>query len=71
MTERFWKLDSPRMCRDFLKDLHMGDGNGGSKHVTEVQLGSGRVVKFDDSMSDEDAVMIANQFAEMMKTEAR
>jgi hypothetical protein len=54
-----WKLDSPKMCRDFLKRVRFGEG----KHITHLTQADGKEVSLDDA-SDEQLLQVANEIAE-------
>lgn len=59
--EKFWKLDSPSMCRDFLKQVRHGQPPG--KTIEYLETESGRRVSIDEA-SDEQVMQIANDIAE-------
>lgn len=60
MINKFWKLDSPSMCRDFLKQIRLGkDGD----RITFLQQSDGKQVSLDEA-SDEQVMQVANELAE-------
>lgn len=65
---KFWKLDSPKMCRDFLKSLRFGppDKPEEAKRITHFDLHDGRRVSVYEA-TDKEVVDFANQIAEMIK----
>jgi hypothetical protein len=62
-VEKFWRLDSPAMCRDFLKSVRMGPK--GSK-ITELTQADGKVLSIDEA-SDAQVLELANDLADAMK----
>lgn len=65
---QFWNLNNPKQCRDFLKNLRIGDKNKGEgAAITNVRLANGDIVTFDEA-SDEQIISFANQIAEIIES---
>lgn len=62
---QFWDLSSPKMCRDFLKNVRMGDPNNPSR-ITYFQTVSGDQISIDEA-SDEQVLEVAKQIAEAVE----
>ena len=64
---KFWNLNSPKMCRDFLKSLRFGppDKPDEAGKITHFDLEDGKRVSIDDA-TDEQVIDYANQIAEMI-----
>lgn len=60
--EKFWKLNSPKMCRDFLKSLRFGPQGSA---ITELTQADGKTISVDDA-TDEQVLQVANELAEAM-----
>lgn len=60
---KFWKLDSPSMCRDFLKSVRHTDWPDG---ISYLQTASGKRLSIDEA-SDEQVMEVAGWFAEAMR----
>jgi hypothetical protein len=57
---KVWKLNSPSMCRDFLKQVRIGkEGN----QITYLQQADGKQVSIDEA-SDQQVLQVANELAE-------
>lgn len=57
-VEKFWKLDSPMMCRDFLRQIR---GPNGQK-ILFLSLANGTDITLDQA-SDEQIMQAANDIA--------
>jgi hypothetical protein len=60
---KFWKLDSPKACRDFLKNVRIGEEG---IQITELTQADGKVVSIDEA-SDEAIVLLVNEMASAME----
>lgn len=58
--DKFWRLDSPSMCRDFLKSIRMGPWGG---RIEYLQQADGKQISIDDA-TDEQVLQVAREFAE-------
>lgn len=69
---QFWNLNSPKMCRDFLKQLHFGPPDKPEQcgKITHFDLEDGRRVSIEEA-TDEQVVDYANQIAEMIGAKVR
>jgi hypothetical protein len=63
---KIWKLDSPAMCRDFLKSLRWME-NGEERRITWLGTASGKQIPIDEA-SDEQVMQIANDLSAGMPT---
>lgn len=62
-VDKFWKLDSPSMCRDFLKQVRGGpDGTP----LTYLETESGKRLSIDEA-SDEQVMEAARWIAEAIE----
>lgn len=60
-TTKFWKLDSPQMCRDFLKSVRVGDPPGA--RVEFLGQADGKQISIDEATDQqvmEAAAMVAD-----------
>lgn len=64
-VQKFWDLSSPKMCRDFLKEVRFGDKKNPSR-IEYFQTESGKQISIDEA-SDEQILEIAKDFAEAME----
>ena len=60
MVEQFWNLSSPKMCRDFLKQVRIGPTGAQIKELTQAD---GKTVSLDEA-TDEQVLQVANEIAE-------
>lgn len=60
---KFWKLNSPSMCRDFLKAVRFPSDSGEPNKITFLQQADGKQLSIDEA-SDEQVMQIANELAE-------
>ena len=57
-----WKLNSPKMCRDFLKQVQIGPA--GSK-ITFLTQADGKQISLDEA-TDEQVMQVANELADAL-----
>jgi hypothetical protein len=63
-VHKMWNLSSPKMCRDFLKNVRFGP-EGSS--ITYLQQADGNQVSIDDA-TDEQVLQIAAELAEAFES---
>lgn len=61
-VEYFWNLSSPKMCRDFLKQVRIGPKGA---RITQLTQGDGKVITIDEA-TDEQVLQLCEEFAEAM-----
>lgn len=61
-VQKFWNLSSPKMCRDFLKQVRFGPQGA---QITQLTQADGKVVTIDEA-TDEQVLQLCQEFAEAM-----
>jgi len=59
-TEKYWKLNSPEVCRDFLKSLRFGPKQS---RITCLKQDDGRELTIDEAPDDQ-VMEVANNIAQ-------
>lgn len=60
---KFWKLDSPKMCRDFLKSVRIGPDEN---KIEFLEQEDGKRITLDDA-SDDQIMQVAAEIAEAIE----
>ncbi len=59
---QFWNLNSPKMCRDFLKQVRIGPGGA---QITQLTQADGKVISIDEA-SDEQVIELCKDFSDAL-----